>query len=326
MRNRLFALACLGLGLCLVVVGLGVFTRLVGAGLGCPDWPGCYGHLLWPTSDADLMVAQMLYPQSPVDHSKTWPEMVHRYAAGLLGLLIMALALVMVWRRGDAPGLPWGLAVALLALVVCQALFGAWTVTWRLLPQVVVAHLLGGFCTLALLWALCWRLVAPGARPAPVAGWLAGLLWAGVVVLVLQIALGGWVSSNYAALACTELPWCGGAADWAAAFDLGQPIGPDYSDGRLDGPARRAIHLAHRLGAVAVAGWLAVLAAMLWRAGRRGNAVAMAAMLAVQLGLGVANVWLHLPLWVAVAHNLGAALLLLAVLAPLVSAAGGGRG
>ena len=266
----------------------------------------------------------MLYPQSPVDHSKTWPEMVHRYAAGLLMLLIMALAFMMVRRRGAEPRLPWRLSIVLLALVVSQALFGALTVTWRLWPQVVTLHLLGGFCTLALLWALCWRLAPPGVQPAAASGRLAALLWAGVVVLALQVALGGWVSSNYAALACPDLPWCGGAADWAAAFDMGHPIGPDYSDGRLDGPARRAIHLAHRLGAVAVAGWLAVLAAMLWRAGRRTNAAAIMIMLAVQLGLGVANVWLHLPLWVAVAHNLGAALLLLAVLAPLVSA--GGRG
>ncbi|MFZ5653970.1 MAG: COX15/CtaA family protein [Pseudomonadota bacterium] len=316
-----FRLALAATCLALVVVGLGAFTRLVDAGLGCPDWPGCYGHLLWPTADHEIAMADARFPQAPVETEKTWPEMVHRYAAGTLALCIAGLALISWWRREDRE-YPFRLPMLLLFLVVWQALFGMWTVTLKLWPQVVTLHLLGGISTLALLWVLALRLRnAPWVVPAAPAGRLRRLkpwMILGVVTVFCQIALGGWTSSNYAALACADFPTCHGqwwpAPDFARGFDVAQEVGPNYLGGLLESEARTAIHVAHRLGALAVTlvllGLAAALLAIDWTGARR-LAVALSAALVLQIGLGVANVLLALPLPVAVAHNLGAALLLL---------------
>jgi heme a synthase len=316
-----FRLALAATCLAWVVVGLGAFTRLVDAGLGCPDWPGCYGHLLWPTADHEIAMADARFPQAPVETEKTWPEMVHRYAAGTLALCIAGLALIGWWRREDRE-YPFRLPMLLLFLVVWQALFGMWTVTLKLWPQVVTLHLLGGVSTLALLWLLALRLRnAPWVVPAAPAGRLRRLkpwIILGMVTVFWQIALGGWTSSNYAALACADFPTCHGqwwpALDFARGFDLAQEVGPSYLGGLLESEARTAIHVAHRLGALAVAlvllGLVAALLAIDWAGARRLGA-ALAAALVLQIGLGVANVLLALPLPVAVAHNLGAALVLL---------------
>lgn len=316
-----FRLALAASCLALVVVGLGAFTRLVDAGLGCPDWPGCYGHLFWPTADHEIAAAEQRFPEAPVAVDKTWPEMVHRYFAGALAVCIAGLALI-GWQRREDREYPFRLPMLLLFLVVWQALFGMWTVTLKLWPQVVSLHLLGGISTLALLWLLALRLRnAPWVLPAGTAGRLGRLKpWVvvGVVTVVCQIALGGWTSSNYAALACGDFPTCHGqwwpAMDFARGFDIGQEVGPNYLGGLLESEARTAIHVTHRLGALAVTlvllGLIIALSTVAW-AGARRLALALGAALALQIGLGVANVLLALPLPVAVAHNLGAALVLL---------------
>lgn len=313
-RRPGFRLALFATGLALLVVLLGAYTRLTHAGLGCPDWPGCYGFLHVPSSAEQLAHAERHFPEAPVEAEKGWNEMIHRYFAGSLALAILALAAQALRRRRE-PGRPLGLPLALLGVVVAQALFGMWTVTLRLWPQVVTGHLLGGMTTLALLFLLGLRLSGgvPGlSAPAP---GLRALAACALALTAGQIALGGWVGSNYAAMACLDLPTCHGRwwprMDFASAFHLTQAIGPNYLGGQLDGEARIAIHLSHRLGALAVALTLALLAWRLARAGLGRLAGLLMAALALQLGLGLGNVLLHLPLAVAVAHNGGAALLLL---------------
>lgn len=309
-----YRLALCATALALLVVLLGAYTRLTHAGLGCPDWPGCYGFLGVPQSEAQLAHAERHFPEAPVEAQKGWNEMVHRYFAGSLGLLIAVLA-VQAIRRGGRDGQPLKLPLALLALVLLQAAFGMWTVTLKLWPQVVSAHLLGGFATLSLLFLLSLRL---SGRLPPLAGVLQplrALAALALLVVIGQIALGGWVSSNYAAVACVDLPTCHGewwpATDFANGFHLTQHIGPNYLGGQLDSEARTAIHLSHRLGAVLVSLLLLVLAGQLLRHGRPRLAGLLLLALLAQVSLGVANVLLHLPLAVALAHNLGGAALLL---------------
>jgi heme a synthase len=322
--NTGYRLALAATALCVVVVVLGAFTRLVDAGLGCPDWPGCYGHLTWPQSEASIARAEARFPEFPVEHDKTWPEMVHRYFAGMLGLVILGIALVN-WRwavRAPAASFPRKHTLGLLVLVIVQAMFGMWTVTLKLWPQVVTAHLLGGFATLALLWLLSqrysgryWRL--PHAIYTQLGG-LKGLAWLALGVVIVQIALGGWVSANYAALACTDFPLCHGEwwpeMDFIHGFNFAQAVGPNYLGGLLEGEGRTAIHVTHRLGAIVVTGVLLWLCWRLWSLGQdapRTLAAVIAGVLAVQLTLGITNVVASLPLAVAVAHNAVGALLLL---------------
>lgn len=310
------ALAC-------VVVILGAFTRLSDAGLGCPDWPGCYGHLTWPKSDAAVVMAEARFPDSPVEHDKTWPEMVHRYFAGLLGLVILGIAIIS-WRNTQDENLkyPRKHALGLLILVIIQALFGMWTVTLKLWPQVVTAHLLGGFATLSLLWLLAqrssqksWSLPPEKYRQLYSLKRLAVIT---LIVLIAQIALGGWTSSNYAALACTDFPTCHQqwwpATDFKPAFNFAQTIGPNYLGGLLEGEARTAIHLSHRIGAGLVALLIIFLTIKLMRFGEPAAtlfAKLLLLVLIVQVSLGISNILFSLPLIVAVAHNAGGALLLL---------------
>ena len=308
-----FPLAAVATVLALVVVLLGAYTRLTHAGLGCPDWPGCYGFIGVPQTDAQLAHAERHFPEAPVEAQKGWNEMVHRYFAGTLGLVILGLAVHALVRRGR-DGQPLRLPLVLLGVVITQAAFGMWTVTLKLWPQVVTAHLLGGFTTLALLFLLSLRL--SGSLPA--LGLPAGLrrLAAAALALVIgQIALGGWVSSNYAAVACVDLPTCHGqwwpAMDFANGFHLTQHIGPNYLGGQLDSDARTAIHMTHRLGALVVTLTLLALAWRLRGEGLGRLAGLLLAVLALQVGLGISNVLFHLPLPVAVAHNGGGALLLL---------------
>lgn len=304
--RRTTGFVAVAVGLAAVVVVLGAYTRLADAGLGCPDWPGCYGMILVPGTTEEIARAEAAFPGSPVDADKAWPEMVHRYAAASLGLVVLALAAMALKE-----GLAWKLPAALVALVIAQGAIGAWTVTLKLWPQVVTTHLLGGFATLALLWV--WWLVLRD-PPWRVEASLQGLSMTALVVVVIQVALGGWLTANYAALACPDFPTCHGVwvpdMDFAAGFDIFQDTGPNYLGGLLSGDARVAIHVVHRIGAVAVllvAGWLAV------RLGSRRLAWVLAGVLAVQLTLGIANVVFALPLAVAVLHNAGAAALLLVV-------------
>ncbi|GLZ86257.1 heme A synthase [Metapseudomonas resinovorans] len=308
-----FRLALFATLLAVVVVLLGAYTRLTHAGLGCPDWPGCYGFISVPQSDAQLAHAEANFPHAPVEAEKGWNEMVHRYFAGSLGLVILGLAIHALRLRGR-DGQPLKLPLLLVGVVIAQAAFGMWTVTLQLWPQVVTAHLLGGFTTLSLLLLLSLRL--SNAFPAlQLPARLRRLAALGLVLVIGQIALGGWVSSNYAAVACVDLPTCHGqwwpAMDFANGFHLTQHIGPNYLGGQLDSDARTAIHMTHRLGALVVTLVLLVLAWQLRTVGLKGLAGVLLAALCLQVGLGISNVIFHLPLPVAVAHNGGGALLLL---------------
>jgi cytochrome c oxidase assembly protein subunit 15 len=309
-----FRLALFATCLAIVVVLLGAYTRLTHAGLGCPDWPGCYGFISVPQTETQLAHAELSYPQAPVEAQKGWNEMIHRYFAGSLGLLIVALAL-QAWRHRARPAQPLKLPLLLIVVVVAQAAFGMWTVTLKLWPQVVTGHLLGGFATLSLLLLLTLRLSGRWPVGLQVSSGLRGLAALGLVLVVGQVALGGWVSSNYAAVACIDLPTCHGQwwpnMDFANGFHLSQHIGPNYLGGQLDSDARTAIHMTHRLGAALLTLVLLLLAWRLRTEGLGKLAGLLVLALALQVSLGISNVVLHLPLAVAVAHNAGGALLLL---------------
>lgn len=319
---RWFArLSLIATALALLVVVLGAYVRLADAGLGCPDWPGCYGHLGVPTADPAIQAANEAYPERPVEIAKGWKEMVHRYAAGILGLLVAALSAV-GWRLRDAPQRPHRLAGMLLLLVIGQAILGMWTVTWNLKPLVVMAHLLGGLSVLALLWWQTLRSQATRLRAGllPATRHVRWALGIALGVLALQIALGGWTSANYAALACNEFPTCQqGAwwprADFAEGFQPWHGLGRDYEFAtHIDQEAKVAIHLSHRVGAAITTIALGSLALILWRTpGRtaRRSAIVLIASLGGQLILGIANVVFSLPLLLAVAHNATAAFLVL---------------
>lgn len=308
-----------------VVIVLGAYTRLKDAGLGCPDWPGCYGFMWMPETPEEIVTADELYPHAPFERDKAWPEVVHRYFAGTLGLLILGLGVSAV-RNRRLPGQPVKLPLVLLGLVILQGLFGMWTVTLKLWPQVVTGHLIGGFATLSLLWLLCLRLDnRPWPQPAvPLQRWarLRPLAAIGMILVILQIMLGGWVSSNYAALACPDLPTCQNqwwpSMNFARGFNFFQEIGPNYLGGQLDADARVAIHMGHRLGAIVVTLYLAFLLSRLYRnsagtpLGQQANVILV--LLVVQVGLGLSNILFSLPLAVAVAHNAVGALLLLSLI------------
>jgi cytochrome c oxidase assembly protein subunit 15 len=315
--NLIFVrLARFGTLLALLVVTVGAWVRLTDAGLGCPDWPGCYGQLVVPDHAAAAAELGEDYAARPLEAGKAWREMIHRYLASTLGLTCVALA-VIAWLNRRDPAQPRRVPWVLLGLVVFQGLLGMWTVTLLLKPIVVVAHLLGGFVTLALLASLGrWReTTAVAASPR-----LRALGAAAAAALVVQIALGGWTSANYAAVACPDFPtcqtqWWPEIADFAEGFVLWRGVGVDYEGGVLDHPARVAVHFTHRLGAIVAALLIGVLGWRLWRtASTRPDGVAVVAALLLQLGLGVSIVWLGVPLPVAVAHNGMAALLLLTVL------------
>jgi len=316
MRKPGYHFALFATVLAVLVVMLGAYTRLSHAGLGCPDWPGCYGFIGVPMSEHSQILAAARFPEAPVEVAKGWYEMVHRYFAGSLGLVILGLAIHALLRRGR-DGQPLKLPLLLLALVALQAAFGMWTVTLKLWPQVVTAHLLGGFATLSLLFLLSLRLSGRAAPLPRLGAPLRSLAALGLLLVIGQIALGGWVSSNYAAVACVDLPRCHGqwwpAMDFAGGFHLTQHIGPNYLGGQLDSEARTAIHMTHRLGAGLLSLVLLLLAWRLQRNGLPRLAALLLLALALQVGLGISNVLLHLPLRVAVAHNLGGALLLLSL-------------
>ena len=292
---RLLSIAAASLAL--VVVVLGAYVRLSDAGLGCPDWPLCYGRPL-PADIADAGA-----------HAKAWKEMAHRYLAGTLGLLIVALA-VAAWRVRRSRGI----ALAVVLLVVFQATLGMWTVTMLLKPAMVTAHLLGGMATLAL---LVWLALSQWPQaPAPQMRALRAAALLALVAAAVQIALGGWVSANYAALACPELPLCRGALvppmNFADAFHVVRELGRTGQGELLPIEALTAIHWTHRLFAlVALVVVLAAAARALGLA--RPIGVVLAALVVLQFGLGLANVALALPLPLAAAHNAGAALLLVAL-------------
>ncbi|MDF3982685.1 COX15/CtaA family protein [Luteibacter sahnii] len=348
------------------IVMFGAFVRLSNAGLSCPDWPTCYGKVTWPGHAQDIAQANQAFPDRPYETHKAWREQVHRFLAGGLGVMVLAIALVSAWGRRvtvagivaaavfaaagvvlyvrgehvvssvlsvlaialpliaaftlDRPG-AWRVGVAALAVIIFQAMLGMWTVTLLVKPIVVTGHLLGGLATFGLLaWAALrwWRVGTPDDRYAA----LRAPVVVGIAVLVCQITLGGWTSSNYAALACgTDFPKCLGqwwpATDFHEGFVLWRGVGVNYEGGVLDMAARSAIQVAHRIGALVTFCYLAWLSHRLARRGLRRIGIAVGAVLVVQVLLGIGNVHLGLPLPVATAHNGVAALLLFTLLAAL---------
>jgi cytochrome c oxidase assembly protein subunit 15 len=323
-------LALAGLLLCFVVVVLGAFVRLNAAGLGCPDWPGCYGHVT-PLGAQESTSSQAAFPSRPLDVGKAWKEMIHRYAASTLGFIIVVItAIAIVYRRQRLLSPTY--AVVLLATVVVQGILGMLTVTWQLKPLIVTLHLLFGMTTLSLLYWLWLSLptrtwggmTLGGASGAQTAAMRTahGLALLGLVALAVQIALGGWTSSNYAAVACPDFPTCQNAwwphTDYRSAFILWRGLGINYEGGVLQNPARVAIHLTHRLGAIVAT--LALGFAALFVVLRKSvpaaapAAYAVLGALTLQLAIGISMVLTGFPLRIATAHNAGAALLLLATL------------
>jgi cytochrome c oxidase assembly protein subunit 15 len=303
-QTRLFwfrRLALAGALLAAAVVVLGAWVRLTDAGLGCPDWPGCYGHI---------------YPQTNHEFAKALHEMIHRYFATTLGIVIFCLLVWAVWNR-KARAQPL-IAVALLFIIVClQGALGALTVTQLLTPLIVTAHLLGGLTTLAILW---WLSLTPDSRELSAReAALRKYALLGLAALLLQISLGGWTSTNYAAVACPDLPTC--QSSWwppmhfRDAFVLWRGLGIDYEGGVLANPARIAIHVTHRIGALG-AGSILIIVGCLTAAAARSRRLTLAGIFLVfavllQIGIGVAMVHFGFPLPLATLHNAGAALLVI---------------
>ncbi|MEM7540119.1 MAG: COX15/CtaA family protein [Pseudomonadota bacterium] len=310
----------------LVVLTFGVITygasvRLADAGLGCPDWPGCYGELLLVESEGELSGAEEMLAARPFEYGKARKEMVHRYIATVLGLGILILN-ALVWLRAGWQRLR-PLAAALLGVVLFQGALGMWTVTLLLKPLVVSAHLLGGMLIFALMGWLLLNVLHERKSHRPETP-INTLLIVALALVFFQIFLGGWTSANYAALACTDFPKCQGAwwpnMNFSEAFVLWRGLGINYEFGVLDSPSRTAIQVAHRIGAGVVASYLCFVVFWALRSPRawvRRSGWCILVALGAQLALGVSNVVLGLPLHVAVAHNGVAALLLMSIVAAL---------
>lgn len=313
----------------LALVMLGAYVRLTDAGLGCPDWPGCYGQLSPRHAAAEIQAAEAAAPAGPVSLPKAWNEMLHRYLASLVGVMILAIAF-RTWRvrrldEREESASRLGLPLMLVGLVILQGLFGKWTVTLLLKPAIVSLHLLGGMLLVAMLaWLTSRHIGCSGGAPSmmrTIRPW--ALL--GLAVLGCQIALGGWVSTNYAALACVDFPTCHGRwvpdMDFDHGFHFVRELGMTAAGDPLSNEALNAIHWAHRLGALVTVLYLGFIGFWALRLqGLRSYGIAVLILLGVQAALGIANVVASLPLPVAVAHN-GAAALLLAALVMLNFAA-----
>jgi cytochrome c oxidase assembly protein subunit 15 len=324
-RTRLAALTALTLFLTFDLIVFGAFTRLSDSGLGCPDWPGCYGQASPLGARDEIHAAQSAMPGGPVTWSKAWIEMVHRYLAMTVGVLIVVMAAASWADRRRLPHSPWWPTLTLVWVVV-QGLFGKYTVTLKLYPAVVTLHLLGGLALLALL-ALQHESFRD--RPLALPAAIRHAAQIVLVLLVLQIALGGWVSSNYAVLACNGFPQCNGSwwpeMDFGQAFALRRELGQTAQGGALPFEALVAIQMAHRLAAALVLAALLALAASLWRQGEPGPrrfGLGLGLLALAQGASGLSNVVLGWPLAAALAHTAGAAALVLLLSSLLARAAG----
>jgi heme a synthase len=306
-------LLILGIVLAFCVISLGAYVRLSDAGLGCPDWPGCYGKLLGvPDNHTEINAAQEAFPTAPVETGKAWKEMIHRYLAGILGLVIVALAAMAIWPRRESRHV--GVHIFLVGLVLIQATLGMLTVTWLLKPVIVTLHLMGGMLILSTMIGIHAKDNPLPLNHTSIAMKLAA--WGLTALVLLQIALGGWTSTNYAAMACSDYPLCQGQLipadlDWSHAFVFNRELGQTADGQMLSLQTLTAIHWTHRNFALVVFAACVAFAIKL----RQHNATRtlgslMMLTVSVQVLLGISNVWLQWPLTLAVLHNTGAAALL----------------
>jgi cytochrome c oxidase assembly protein subunit 15 len=294
---------------------LGAWTRLVDAGLGCPDWPGCYGFVVFPINESDIAMAESLYPEFPYDINKAIPEVVHRYFAAALGFFAILLVYLSFKQKENKRIRLW--AIGLLIFICCQGLFGYLTVSLKLLPIIVTGHLFGGFTTLTIffyIYLMSGNFQILDKMKIPNLKFIAGLA---LFILIIQIFLGVWTSTNYASLACADFPTCQGTylpeMDFKNGFNLNQEVGPNYLYGLLDNPSRVAVHYSHRVSALLLTFIFLILMSKLWFSNAAPLASTLGVLLLTQISLGIINVVYVLPLYVAIAHNLVAATLLLTV-------------
>ncbi|MHB1947485.1 MAG: COX15/CtaA family protein [Gammaproteobacteria bacterium] len=305
------------------VIALGAFTRLIDAGLGCPDWPGCYGHLTVPMTTQALHSVNLLYPHSPLIAYKALAEMIHRYFVGGLSLFILTIVGIIFAKSTYRIRSNVILAICLILLLIYQILLGQWTVTLKLLPIIVTQHLLGGFLILSILWIIYLnnsytqriqtypRIILPLAIIA-------------LLLVLLQILLGAWTSTNYASLSCPDFPFCvndnpGMLMHFKEAFNLMSPVGINYEGGVLPAEIRQTIQMTHRVGALILTlylfGFLIFAMQKLKKAPELMKLLyLMMGLLCVQLCIGISNVVFKLPLITAIAHNLIAVILLLSII------------
>lgn len=320
-QNLFYRLAWLTLILSFIVIILGAYVRLSEAGLSCPDWPGCYGNIIIDEIKSQYM-QQNLFPNQPLEIAKAWKEMFHRYLASLLGILVLIL-MILAWKNKKLlvkNKQPVILTFSILVLVIIQALLGMWTVTWQLHPIIVTAHLLGGFTTFSLLIWLVLTLTNYnyGLNISNITK-IRKFVIVGLILLIIQIFLGSWTSTNYASLVCTDFPTCQGywlpPSNIGAIFSLQTSNNISYAGGILPNDIRVTIQMVHRFGALVVFLYLCLIIWQLLNI-RKSNSkiyfigLAIAFLLCTQLFLGVMNVIFMQPLFVAVAHNGIAALLL----------------
>mgnify|MGYP001244829993 FL=1 len=312
--NQIKNLSLIGICMAFVVIALGAWTRLVDAGLGCPDWPGCYGFVFWPNDEVEIAIAESRFPTYPYDINKAIPEQVHRLFAAALGFIAILLVFLSFEKTKNKSIQRW--TIFLLILICCQGLFGYLTVSLKLLPIIVTTHLFGGFATLMLLYFIYLK-----SRNFEIFNQinisnLKVIASIAFGVLIFQIFLGVWTSTNYASLACADFPTCQGSympeMDFKNGFNLNQEVGPNYLYGLLDNPARVAIHYSHRVSALLLTLIFLILMSRLWFSDAAPLASTLGILLLTQITLGIINVVYVLPLYVAIAHNLVAALLLLA--------------
>ena len=299
LNTKLFS--AIGIAFCFIVIGLGAWTRLADAGLGCPDWPGCYGFVTFPTTVDEIAIAENLYPDSPVEIDKIIPEVVHRYFAASLGLLAIGLLLISLKQKRLRAE-----SAVLLLVIIGQGIFGYLTVSLKLHPLIVTTHLFGAMITTSIFLLIHMKSlkISNGfvlfVKNKPV-------IIVGFILIIIQLFLGAWTSTNYAARACLDLPYCQGQlvpkTDFSEGFNLFQTVGPNYLFGQMSNEARVAIHLTHRIGAIIVFLYSIFLVFKLWSNETKIVLSVFVGALFTQIFLGVNNVLSQLPLWNAVAHN-----------------------
>ncbi len=305
-------LSILGVFLAFIVIGLGAWTRLADAGLGCPDWPGCYGFITFPTTSQEIEMAEQLYPDSPVEIDKIIPEVVHRYFAASLGLLAIFLLFISIKEKKHILT-----SSLLLAIIIGQGIFGYLTVSLKLHPLIVTTHLFGAMITTSIFLVIFLRSLK-FQQNFEILKANRHLIMIGFVLIIFQIFLGAWTSTNYAARACLDLPYCQGElipnTNFKEAFNLFQTIGPNYLFGQMSNEARVAIHITHRIGAIVVFLYSLFLIFKLKSKETLTVLGAFSAILFLQVFLGINNILSHLPLWNAVAHNIFGVMLFLCMI------------